>query len=85
MDKVIYKVSDVIKRLETLVIFDSVQFFVSDSCNVMRDVRLSLLEKVNIKFAYGCAAHALHNLLMDIVNFQCLRRRQKLLCSSEKN
>lgn len=59
------KVVDVITSINELM-DTKVTSFVSDSCNVMPDVRRKFLDSKTVIWTYGCAMHCLHNLFMNI-------------------
>lgn len=40
--------------------------FISDSRNVMCNDRAKLVQKIVVKFLYGCGTHSLYNFSMDI-------------------
>jgi hypothetical protein len=65
-----------------------VRSFISDSFNVMRAVRRSLVDNHTVDFAYGCAANALNNIFEDIVKTKAVKesvRRAMFIAVSIKN
>lgn len=55
---------------------------------MMRDVRKTLLEEKKVRFSYGCAAHELHNLSMDIGKLRLFATAVKnavYVCKTERN
>lgn len=55
------KLNDVINCIDNLVGVNTCHEFISNSCNIMRDVHKRLVNENIFKWAYGCAAYCFHN------------------------
>lgn len=67
---VVHKLKNVMDRVEAKVGFRP-QYFVSESCNDMCDVRRVLVSDGVARWAYGCMAHALNNFWEDLGSEKC--------------
>jgi len=72
-EAVVDKVEAAIGQLDALLGKSLVTAVMTDSCNTMRAFRSKIVTKGVVSYAYGCAAHPLHNLCEDLTRLEPIR------------